>query len=584
MEPEKSLSYYFNEAESLNSINFKNKIKIALLSSFTINGLSEVLTVKCAHKNIDSKIYVGGYSQHNQEILNKDSELYAFKPDITFLLIDIRNMLGNLFFFPYSISNSERKIFVNQKLSEIMNLITSYQKNSSSKLIISNFNIPIYSPFGIAESQDQFGFHEMIQTFNLKLQENLLHLESVYLYDFDQFVRKFGENNIFNYRNFFFGDVKIELNCLPYLGNEFFSYIIAHLGLSKKCIVLDLDNTLWGGIIGEDGFDGIHLGLTPPGNVFHEFQSHLKSLSDRGIILAINSKNNFNDAIRVIREHPHMVLKENDFACMIINWENKVDNMKAISNQLNIGLDSIVFFDDDPVNREFMRKNLPEVTTPELSSDSSELSKTLLDMNDFSTFKITDDDLQRSKTYSEQKKRIELEKSTTNLDDFLNSLDMKLTIKKATSFTIPRISQLTLKTNQFNLTTKRYQEKKIKELVENSHMLVECIQVEDKFGDNGITGVYIINKDNPKEWELDTFLLSCRVMGREIEKGIMNYIINIAKKNNVEKIKAKYIPTEKNQPIEKFLKSCNFEKIDDYWIFQLNKSFKNPNFLKLTVE
>jgi FkbH-like protein len=319
-----------------------------------------------------------------------------------------------------------------------------------------------------------------------------------------------------------------------------------------------------GGIVGEDGFDGIHLGLTPPGNVFYEFQSHLKSLSDRGIILAINSKNNFNDAIKVIREHPHMILKENDFACMVINWENKVENMKAIANQLNIGLDSIVFFDDDPVNREFMRKNLPEVTVPELSSDPSELSKILLDMNDFSTFQITNDDIQRSKTYSDQKKRLELEKTSTNIDDFLNSLNMKLTIKKATSFTIPRISQLTLKTNQFNLTTKRYQEKNIQQFVDDSNMLVGCAQVEDKFGDNGITGVFIVNKSNPKEWELDTFLLSCRVMGREIEKGLINYIIEIAKESNVKKIKAKYIPTEKNQPIEKFLKSCDFKEIDNY--------------------
>ncbi len=584
MEQEQPLSYYLTESQNSMSSNSEKKIKIALLSSFTINGLSEVLKVKCNIKNIDCQMYVGGYNQYSQEIINKDSELYVFKPDITFLLIDIRNILGNLFFFPYSISSSDRENFINQKLSEIMNLISSYQKNSSSKLVISNFNIPTNSPFGIAEPKDKFGFHEMIQTFNLKLQKNLRDLESIYFYDFNQFVTKFGENNIFNYRNFFFGDIKIELNYLPNLGNEFFSYIIAYLGLSKKCIVLDLDNTLWGGIVGEDGFDGIHLGLTPPGNVFYEFQSHLKSLSDRGIILAINSKNNFNDAIKVIREHPHMILKENDFACMVINWENKVENMKAIANQLNIGLDGIVFFDDDPVNRDFMRKNLPEVTVPELSSDPSELSKILLDMNDFSTFQITNDDIQRSKTYSDQKKRLELEKTSTNIDDFLNSLNMILTIKKATSFTIPRISQLTLKTNQFNLTTKRYQEKNIQQFVDDSNMLVGCAQVEDKFGDNGITGVFIVNKSNPKEWELDTFLLSCRVMGREIEKGLINYIIKIAKENNVEKIKAKYIPTEKNQPIEKFLKSCDFKEIDDYWIFELSKSFKSPNFLKVNVE
>lgn len=584
MVQEKSLSYYLNKFQNTSSTGFKKKIKIALLSSFTLNGLPEILKVKCNEKNIDCQIYLGGYNQYSQEILDKNSEMYEFNPNIVFLLIDTRSILGNLFFLPYSISSHERKNLIDQKFSEITNLISSFQQKSSAKLVISNFNIPTSSPYGIADSKSEFGFHEMIQTLNLKLQETIQNFESVYLYDFNSFVTKFGEDNIFNYRNFFFGDVKVELNHLPYLGNEFFSYIIAFLGLTKKCIVLDLDNTLWGGIVGEDGFDGICLGLAPPGNVFHEFQSHLKSISKRGIILAINSRNNFDDAIRVIREHPHMVLRENDFACMVINWGNKVENMKAISKQLNIGLDSLVFFDDDPVNREFLRKNLPEVTTPELPSDPSEFSKILLDLNEFSTFQITDEDIKRSQSYSEQKKRLELEKTTPNIDDFLSSLDLKLTIKKATDFTIPRISQLTLKTNQFNLTTKRYQENDIRQFAESHNMLVGCVQVEDKFGDNGITGVFIVNTNNPKEWELDTFLLSCRVMGREIEKGIMNHIIQEAKKNNAEIIKAKYIPTEKNKPIEKFLSSCNFEEKNNYWVFPLNTSFKNPDFLKVNVE
>jgi len=584
MDNENSLSYYMTESQKIRQTNSEKKIKIALLSSFTLNGLSEVLKVKCNKKNIDCQIYVGGYNQFSQEILDKNSELYRFNPDVTFLFIDLRSILGNLFFSLYSISSHERKNLVSQKLSEIINLISSFQQNSSSKLVISNFNIPTSSPYGIADSKDEFGLREMIQTLNLRLQENIKLFESIYLFDFNSFVTKFGENNIFNYRNFFFGDVKVELNHLPHLGNEIFSYIIAYLGLFKKCIVLDLDNTLWGGIVGEDGFDGIHLGLTPPGNVFHEFQSHLKALSKRGIILAINSRNNFDDAIRVIREHPHMVLREGDFACMVINWGNKVENMKAISKQLNIGLDSLVFFDDDPVNREFMRKSLPEVTTIELPKDPSEFSKILLDLNEFSTFQITNEDIERSQSYSDQKKRLELEKTSQNIDDFLSSLDLKLTIKKATSFTIPRISQLTLKTNQFNLTTKRYQENDIKQFAENSNMFIGCAQVEDKFGDNGITGVFIVNKDDPKEWELDTFLLSCRVMGREIEKGIMNYLIKEAKNNNVERIKAKYIPTAKNKPIEKFLASCNFEEKNGYWIFPMNKSFKNPDFLKVNVD
>ena len=578
------LSYFLTESQKIESVNTKKKIKIALLSSFTLNGLPEVLRVKCDQKNINCEVFLGGYNQYSQEILDKNSELYSFKPDLTFLLIDLRSILGNLFISPYSISSKDRKNIANQKINEICNLISSFKKISTSKLIVSNFDIPITSPHGISDTTNKFGFYEMVQTMNLELQKNIHSFESVYLYNFNGFIKKFGENNIFDYRNFFFGDVKIELNHLPYLGNELFSYVIAFLGLTKKCIVLDLDNTLWGGIIGEDGIDGIELGLAPPGNVFHEFQSNLKALSQRGIILAINSKNNFDDAIKVIREHPHMVLREEDFACMVINWGNKVENMKAISKQLNIGLDSFVFFDDDPVNREFIRQNLPEVITPELQLDPSNFSKILLDLNEFSTFKITDEDIQRKKSYSDQKKRIELEKSSQNIDDFLRSMDLKLTIKKATSFTIPRISQLTLKTNQFNLTTKRYQEKNIKQFAENPNMLIGCAQVEDKFGDNGITGVFIVNKNNPKEWELDTFLLSCRIMGREIEKGVMNYLIEEAKKDNVERIIANYIPTEKNKPVENFLTSCNFEKMNDYWVFPITKPFKNPDFLKVDIE
>ena len=579
-----SLAYYLNESKKISLNKHDKKIKIALLSSFSINGLSDVLRVKCNQKKTQAQIYEGAYNQYSQEILDINSELYVFQPEITFLLIDLRSLIGNLFYIPYSISNEERKNIVDKKISEISNLISIFKKNSSSKLIISNFSIPTHSSYGISDKNNEFGFHEMIETLNLKLQEKIRTFNSVFLFDFNRFVNKFGENNVFNYRSFFFGDVKVDLNYLPELGNQLFSFIIAFLGISKKCIILDLDNTLWGGIVGEDGFDGIKLGKTPPGNAFHEFQFHLKALSERGIILSINSKNNFDDAMKVIKEHPDMVLRENDFSCIAINWENKIDNMKSISNQLNIGLDSFVFFDDDPVNRELIRKNLPDVLTPELPSDPSYFSKILNEINEFSLFKITDEDIIRNKSYSDQKRRIELESSSKNIDDFLNLLDLKLIFKKATDFTIPRISQLTLKTNQFNLTTKRYQENDIKEFSKDPNMLVGCIQVKDKFGDSGITGVFIVKKNNPLEWEVDTFLLSCRVMGREIEKGMMNYIIDEAKKNKVEKIKAKYIPSDKNKPIEKFLSSCDFEKDKNYWIYPTSKSFKNPEFLNITIE
>ena len=583
MNTEFSLSHFIIESEKIKYLNFDKKIKVAVLSSFTINGLAETLKVKCFERKINSITHVGGYNQYNQEILDNNSEMYKFSPDVTFLIIDNRSIFGDVFHFPYSISKTERQTFVNDKIDELINLVHFFKKNSSSKLIISNLSLPYYSPQGIAEMKTDFGYHDMIIDFNKQLKEKISKTDSVIVFDFFRFVIKHGEKNIFNFQNYLFGDIKIALDYIPHLANELMQYIISTLGISKKCIVLDLDNTLWGGIVGEDGFDGIQLGPQPPGNAYVEFQKTLKALTHRGIILAINSKNNFEDAMKVIREHSNMILRESDFTCLRINWNDKATNMEEISKELNIGIDSFVFLDDDPVNREFIQETFPEIFTPELPKDPSRYSELLQSLIEFSTFQVTDDDTKRSQMYLEQRNRTELRDSSHNLDAFLKKLNLQISIKKSDSFLIPRISQLILKTNQFNLTTKRYQEDDITKFSNDKNMLVGCAQIKDKFGDNGITGVFIVYK-NTQEWLLDTFLLSCRVMGREVEKGILNYIINEARKNHVFKIKAKYIPTNKNKPIENFLPDNGFVKNGEFWIFDVNKTFNMPDFLTVTVE
>ena len=584
MNSEKPLSEYISDSEKLKIGDFKKKIKVALLSSFTINGLSESLKVKCSEKQISCLTYVGGYNQYNQEILNEESELYKFFPDVTFLILDTRSIFGDLFHFPYSITKSERKNFVEEKINELENLIEKFNETTTSKLVITNLGLPHYSPYGIAEMNTSYSFHDAIIDFNKKLKDKVLEMNSVHIFDFFKFVIKHGETNVFNFQNYLFGDIKIALDYIPHLATELIAYIISFLGLTKKCIVVDLDNTLWGGIVGEDGFDGIRLGPQPPGNAFVEFQKYLKALTQRGIILAINSKNNFDDAIHVIRDHPHMVLREEDFACMKINWDDKVTNMKAISEELNLGSDSFVFFDDDPINREFVKENMPEITTPNLPHDPSRYSEVIHVLHDFSVLQVTDEDKNRGKMYLQQKHRDESQKSSSNLVEFLKTLNLKINIKKADSFTIPRISQLTMKTNQFNLTTKRYQEEEIKKISEQDKMLIGCAQIQDKFGDNGITGVFIIEKTNFDEWFLDTFLLSCRVMGREVEKAILYYIINEARENNVKRLKAKFIPTAKNKPIENLLPDSKFTKENDFWVYNVETPFNMPEFLTLRVE
>ena len=579
----KKLSHYINQAKIIKPEIHNKKVRIAFLGSFTLNGFEEAIQVQCNEEKINCITYNAPYNQYNQEILNENSDLYKFNPDIIFFLIDNRTILDKLFYFPYEYSENDRREFVEEKYSELENLIKIVTEKLQSKLVITNFVIPTYSPFGIFESKTEFGLKDIILDLNKKLKELSKKQDSVYLYDFNSFVTKFGEKNVLEYKKMFFGDIKISFDIIPYLIYEFVGYLKPLLGLNKKCIVLDLDNTLWGGIVGEEGFEEIKLGPDPAGRPFVEFQKVLKSLLKSGIILAINSKNNSEDAMKVIKEHPHMVLKEEDFACLKINWNDKIANMRDIANELNIGTDSMVFFDDDPVNRELIKMSIPEIKTIDLPQDPSSYALILRDLNDFNLLKITDDDFKRARMYRQEHERHVLESTTKNLDEYLKKLDIKVKVRLADKFSIPRISQLSLKTNQFNLTTKRYQEEEIKEFVKDDKMIVGCAEVEDKFGESGITNIFIIKKNN-EEWILDTFLLSCRIIGRDIEKGILSKIVEMAKKEGVKKIKAQFIPTQKNKPAENFLSNYGFQKEGEYWIFSLQNPIKIPTHITVKFE
>ena len=585
MNSQPKLSYFISKANSIKDITFSKKIRVAILSSFTINGLEESLTVKCAERNIECVTYNSLYNQYNQDILSSTSSLYEFSPNLTFMIIDTRTILSSLFYNPYSVSASERREYIDNRVKELVALVKKFISISNSKLVVANFHAPIYSPYGICETKTEYGLRDMILDLNAKLADSLRNESSIFIFNFDAFVAKYGDINVFDYRQFLFGDIKVSLNYIPYLAEELMGYIKADLGINRKCIVLDLDNTLWGGIVGEDGFEGIRLSPQPPGMPFFEFQRVILALNERGIILAINSRNNEDEALRVIREHPHMILREDNFASIKINWNDKISNIKAIAEELNIGLDSLVYFDDDPINREVMSKALPEVMTVDLPEDPALYAQTLMSLNDFNTFSITEEDKKRGRMYIEEKKRSQLENSVSNLDDFLSQLGIKIKIRRADKFTIPRISQLVLKTNQFNLTTKRFQEEDILKFSQDKNMLVGCAQTADKFGDNGITGVFIVQKSpDSSEWSIETFLLSCRVMGRSIEYGIMQYILNEARKEGIKKVRGQYIPTKKNKPCESFLPNSGFKKEGEDWVYYPDVPFEVAKNLELIAE
>lgn len=586
-----NIANYFEEYNSIkknigaeDTGQFK-RLKIAVLSSSTIKGLREVLFVKCYNLGIVPEILIGEYNQYNQEILDDNSQLYNFKPDLTILFIDTKSLLGEVFFDYYQLSEEEKNNLFASNLKNVKLLVNKISQNLNCKIILHNFEVPVNSPLGIIENKQRLGLVEFIKRINSEINEYVKENNQIFIFDYDLFCSKHGKENLVDYKMYYLGDIKINFKYFPELCEEYVSYIKPLLSLTKKCIVLDLDNILWGGIIGEDGLGGIKLGPTPEGRPFLEFQKYILALFNRGIILAINSKNNPEDALNVLRKHPYAILKEKHFAAIKINWDDKISNMKAIAREINIGLDSLIFFDDDKLNREMVKSALPEAEVVDLPDDPALYLKTLMELNDFNSFNFLEEDKERGRRYAEQRKRQEFSRIVTDLTEYLKALKMEVTIEPANSFNIPRISQLTQKTNQFNMTTKRYSEEDIKKFSENKNYLVFSIKVEDKFGDNGITGAAIIEKKGEK-WIIDLFLLSCRIIGRRVEEAMLAYIIEEAKNGKVKTLIGEFIATKKNAPAKEFYRKNGFELIKEKagtqgWKFSVKQEYEYPKFIKL---
>ena len=478
----------------------------AFLSNFTINSLPDEFEKLCRSFSIPIETYLGPYNQVFQEIINESSRFNKFKPDITFLLAD-------------------------EGLPEILDVL----KKKRIKAVANNL-------------LDIDGNHK---EFNLVLSK--MGNSEINIFDINKFCLKIGYNTLIDKKMYYLADMKISFYGLKELAKEYMYYIFKFCNLMKKCIILDLDNTLWKGIVGE-GKIKINEKENRP---FLDFQRELLSLNKKGVLLAINSNNNFEDSIKVV-EKKEMILKKDNFASIKINWDNKVENIKEIAKELNIGLDSLVFIDDSKTNQEMVRSFLPEVYVVDLPEDHVLYSNCLRDLKFFNK-ELTKEDLTKTKMYLEENKRKESRLLYKDLDSFIKGLNIKVTFGENNE--LLRIAQLTQKTNQFNFTTKRYTEDDIKNFINNGY-LVKYINVKDKFGDYGITGVMIIKRG--KIWEVDTFLLSCRILGKKIE---YSFLKEIAKESGGKKIYADFIKTQKNKPAEDFLNKV-FEKRDNRYILK----------------
>ena len=573
-------------------LNFDKLINISILSTGTTKLINEVLISQCSSFGVFAKIYNNEYDQYAQDIFNINSNFYKSQPELVIINIDVQAIATEYVIIPYKKSFKEREIWSKETATFLFSLVDKVRESSSAKVVLHNLEVPDYSPLGLIENKDEYGYIESIEEVNRILMNGCKSRKSVYLYNYNAFCSRLGKDNIHDAKMHYMGDIHINPKFYVDLCLDYAKYIQAIIFPAKKCIIVDLDNTLWGGIIGESGVKSIHLGPTLEGRAFMEFQQYLYSLNIRGIILAINSKNNFSDAIDVIRNHPFMVLKESFFSAIRINWKDKVSNIKSIAQELNIGLDSLVFIDDDPVNRDMVKEFLPEVLVVDMPKDSSNYVDMIKNINCFNVLALTEEDLLKKKMYHAQKKRNELrELIPTDIETYLKMLDITVYIEEANSDTVPRVSQLTQKTNQFNLTTIRYSEEEIMHLLKRDNYRIITISLKDKFGDNGLTGLAIIKKYQKESvWFIEAFLLSCRIIGRGTEDVLLAYIINQAKEENIRYVHGRFVESEKNEQCKDyyeknlFVRDMTNNHYKDIWVFNTEKTCKFPDFMNYYIK
>lgn len=402
-----------------------------------------------------------------------------------------------------------------------------------------------------------FSFRDAVQKFNDHIKQIADKNSNIKIIDFSDFASQYKKSEIVDWKYFLTSQVPFNPKLLKQF-SSWFEKKISQIELKrKKCIVLDLDNTLWGGVLGEDGISGIKIGGDYPGKAFLYFQKVLLELSKSGVILAVCSKNNEADVLEYWQKNQFNLINENCVSAKRINWNNKADNIREIALELNIGLDSMVFVDDNPTERYLVRKELPMVAVAEFPEQPYmfyDFAEKLTE-DYFKVYRLTSEDKNKTASYRENAARNSEKLKFSDMDSFIKSLEIKIQIARMDDMNISRIAQMTQKTNQFNLTTKRYTEA---ELATMKSAKIYCISVSDKFGDSGITGCIII-----KENEIDELLLSCRILGKGIEFAFVNEILNMLKNEGFHQLNAVYIPTAKNSQVKDFYEKCGFELVSE---------------------
>ncbi len=532
-------------------------VRAALMSSFTVDPLAHYLDLECRALGLDPHLYVAPFNSWAQEVFDEESGLRRFDPEIAFLAVSIDDLIPELAgaATPAGV-HAAGETAVDRVLAPAQQFATW----SNAVLVVHSFQSVYPDPEGSLAGRLGPSRAAWLADLNAQLAEGLQALPRAYMLDMNDLLLRRPGGALDNPKMRHLASLRL---CRPVLGEVARAYVrwIAPLkGLTCKCVVVDLDNTLWGGIVGEDGPQDIKLGNTSPGSEYQEFQRYLLSLTQHGFLLAINSKNNAEEALGVIRSHDGMVLREDAFSAMRINWRPKPENMLSLAEELSIGVDSMIFIDDSPNERELMRQVLPQVLTPDLPGDPSLYRASLEALPQLQKLVVTDEDRTRTRQYRAKREREEARLKVGSLDQYLVSLKIAVTIASGDDANLARVHQLFERTNQFNLTTRRYHTGELAKLAGDPDWRLYTLKAKDCFGDHGIVATALV-RVAADCWILDSFLMSCRVIGYGVETALLAALGDHAQAAGASDLVGEYVETPKNAPARDFYPRHGFSEM-----------------------
>lgn len=531
----------------------KGKLRLAILGGYSLYPLHELIEHVCETENFPIEVWKGEYDNYISEIMDDGSELYSFAPQAVFLLPAERRCMytGRL-----TDSRELQQAEAQRVVESLLEIARKVNEKTGAEVITTNFRLPPLHDLGAFRSRTLASDWSFRKWVNLEL--GLAAPSYLTICDWEFLANRIGAVVARDERSWFESKQPCSPALMVELAREAAHLLISLKRAPKKVLVMDLDNTLWGGVVADDGLEGIELGDTSPrGEAFKAFQKYILSLKQRGVLLAVCSKNDHARAAEPFERHPDMVLKMDDIVCFKANWEPKSENIRAMAPELNLGLDSFVFVDDNPAEIEIVRQFVPEVTTILLGPDPSEYVAQLADCRLFEPRSITAEDAERTGQYRSDAQRKALQASVTDMDSYLESLQMEGVLSEFTPVDVPRLSQLINKSNQFNLTTRRRSEAEVIAVMNGPEYAGYSMRLKDRFGDHGLISVVIGKKDGDT-MRLDTWLMSCRVLKRQVEEEVLNEIARLAKARGCTRLEGVFLPTPKNEMVRDFYGRMGF--------------------------